>query len=66
LVRKPILDNALLHQADHQTEEEDNCDQVKSLAKKFHKSAELSISLAENRDDPPGITMEGKEANFLD
>jgi len=56
----------MLSQTDHLTEEEDNCDQVMSLANKFDKSPEPSESLAVNRDNTSHVTLEGEEEYILE
>ena len=58
--------DALSHRMDHLTEEEDNQDQVMLPADMFNKLSELNESLAVTRDDPSHVTLEGKEASFLE
>src|SRR5882672_5190793 len=58
--------DALSHQTDHLTEEEDNQDQVMLPAERFDESSEPNKSLVMTRDDPSCVTLEGEEAGFLE
>jgi len=58
--------DALSHQTDHLTEEEDNHDQVMLPAEMFDESSEPNKSVAVTGDDPSHVTLKGKEASFLE
>src|SRR5882672_8426695 len=58
--------DALSHQKDHFTEEEDNQDQVMLPAERFDKSSEPNESVAMTGDDPTHVTLEGEEGGFLE
>jgi len=66
--------DALLHQADHWTGDEDNQDQVMLSAEKFKaelsqakpNQTEPSQSIAADGDSPSQVTLEGEGTKFLE